>query len=101
MRKTEKIPDFRVTTAYTIYVSIPIFRTRVATRLPWYSRFVQTTLRIRWSLFQILTAVPSCRLSSQDAMIINKSSYERGFGHGSLYKTAVFDIDLEEENNGR
>jgi len=34
-------------------------------------------------------------------MIINKSSYERGFGHGSLYKTAVFDLDLEEENNGR
>ena len=25
----------------------------------------------------------------EDAMIINKSSYERGFGHGSVYKSEV------------
>jgi hypothetical protein len=25
----------------------------------------------------------------EDAMIISKSSYERGFGHGSVYKTLV------------
>eukprot|EP00750_Incisomonas_marina_P031205 INCI7771.1.p1 GENE.INCI7771.1~~INCI7771.1.p1 ORF type:complete len:993 (-),score=162.14 INCI7771.1:1988-4966(-) len=28
----------------------------------------------------------------EDAVIINKSSYERGFGHGSMYKTQVFDV---------
>jgi len=25
----------------------------------------------------------------EDAMIINKSSFERGFGHGTIYKTVV------------
>lgn len=31
----------------------------------------------------------------EDAMILNKSSYERGFGHASVYKTKV--VDLAEE----
>ena len=31
----------------------------------------------------------------EDAMIINKAAYERGFGHGSVYKTK--NVDLEEE----
>ena len=31
----------------------------------------------------------------EDAMILNKSSYERGFGHASVYKT--IEIDLQEE----
>lgn len=31
----------------------------------------------------------------EDAMIINKSSYERGFGHASVYKT--IEVDLVEE----
>jgi DNA-directed RNA polymerase I subunit RPA2 len=31
-----------------------------------------------------------------DAMIINKSSHERGFGHGTIYKTKI--CDLEEGN---
>ena len=26
----------------------------------------------------------------EDAMILNKSSFERGFGHGSVYKTVRF-----------
>lgn len=26
-------------------------------------------------------------------MIINKASYERGFGHGSVYKTHTYDLD--------
>ncbi|KAF2862252.1 beta and beta-prime subunits of DNA dependent RNA-polymerase [Piedraia hortae CBS 480.64] len=34
-----------------------------------------------------------------DAMIINKSSHERGFGHGTIYKTKK--IDLFEEKKGR
>ena len=28
----------------------------------------------------------------EDAMIINKSAYERGFGHGSVYKTQIVDL---------
>jgi DNA-directed RNA polymerase beta subunit len=28
----------------------------------------------------------------EDAMIINKSAYERGFGHASVYKTEWVDI---------
>ena len=31
----------------------------------------------------------------EDAMIINKAAFERGFGYGSMYKT--YTIDLEEE----
>nr|BAK00019.1 predicted protein [Hordeum vulgare subsp. vulgare] len=31
----------------------------------------------------------------EDAMIINKAAYERGFGHGCVYKTMF--VDLEEE----
>jgi DNA-directed RNA polymerase I subunit RPA2 len=34
-----------------------------------------------------------------DAMILNKSSHERGFGHGTIYKTKV--IALEEKSRGR
>lgn len=32
----------------------------------------------------------------EDAMIINKASYERGFGHGCVYKTMFIDLDEEE-----
>ncbi|GAB7357139.1 hypothetical protein MBLNU459_g7934t1 [Dothideomycetes sp. NU459] len=34
-----------------------------------------------------------------DAMILNKSAHERGFGHGTIYKTKK--IDLSEESGGR
>jgi DNA-directed RNA polymerase I subunit RPA2 len=34
----------------------------------------------------------------EDAMIINKCSYERGFGHGSVYKTKIIDLDEEEKH---
>lgn len=33
----------------------------------------------------------------EDAMIINKAAYERGFGHGSVYKTSMIDLDEEEK----
>lgn len=33
----------------------------------------------------------------EDAMILNKSSYERGFAHASVYKTEC--IDLVDERN--
>jgi DNA-directed RNA polymerase I subunit RPA2 len=33
----------------------------------------------------------------EDAMIINKAAFERGFGHGSVYKTKVIDLDEEEK----
>jgi DNA-directed RNA polymerase I subunit RPA2 len=37
----------------------------------------------------------------EDAMIINKASYERGFGHGSVYKTHFYDLDEEERRHIR
>lgn len=36
----------------------------------------------------------------EDAMILNKSSYERGFGHASVYKTIRVDIKDEAERAG-
>jgi DNA-directed RNA polymerase I subunit RPA2 len=36
----------------------------------------------------------------EDAMILNKSSYERGFGHASVYKTMKVDIKDEVERAG-
>lgn len=36
----------------------------------------------------------------EDAMILNKSSYERGFGHASVYKTMRIDIKDEAERAG-
>jgi DNA-directed RNA polymerase I subunit RPA2 len=36
----------------------------------------------------------------EDAMILNKSSYERGFGHASVYKTMRVDIKDEAERAG-
>lgn len=33
----------------------------------------------------------------EDAMIINKAAFQRGFGHGSLYKTTEVDLDEEEK----
>lgn len=29
----------------------------------------------------------------EDAMIINKAAYERGFGHGTIYKSEFVDLD--------
>lgn len=34
-------------------------------------------------------------------MIINKAAYERGFGHGSMYKTIVINLDEEEKRGAR
>jgi DNA-directed RNA polymerase I subunit RPA2 len=36
----------------------------------------------------------------EDAMVINKSSYERGFGHGSLYKTEYIDLGEKKRRKG-
>lgn len=37
----------------------------------------------------------------EDAMIINKSAFERGFGHGSVYKTHTIDLEEEESQLSR
>jgi DNA-directed RNA polymerase I subunit RPA2 len=37
----------------------------------------------------------------EDAMIINKSSYERGFGHGSVYKSYTHDLNDNANTNVR
>ena len=37
----------------------------------------------------------------EDAMIINKSSFERGFGHGTVYTSEMIDLDeLSSEGQG-
>ncbi|KAI8516019.1 DNA-directed RNA polymerase I subunit RPA2, partial [Branchiostoma belcheri] len=37
----------------------------------------------------------------EDAMILNKSSLERGFGHGTIYKTEIISLrDLAQSNRG-
>jgi DNA-directed RNA polymerase I subunit RPA2 len=33
----------------------------------------------------------------EDAMIINKSSFERGFGHGIVYKTVEYVVNKDED----
>nr|AOE43171.1 RNA polymerase I second largest subunit [Rostrostelium ellipticum] len=42
----------------------------------------------------VIAVISNTGYDMEDAMIINKSSYERGFGHGSVYKTDV--VFLEE-----
>lgn len=37
----------------------------------------------------------------EDAMIINKSSFERGFGHGTVYKTFCIDLEIEARRRGK
>ena len=36
-----------------------------------------------------------------DAMIINKSAHERGFGHGTIYKTKVHALDDKDSRRGK
>lgn len=36
----------------------------------------------------------------EDAMIINKSAYERGFGHGTVYKSYLRELN-EGQTSGR
>lgn len=36
-----------------------------------------------------------------DAMIINKSAHDRGFGNGTIYKTKIFPLDDKEKGRGR
>lgn len=35
----------------------------------------------------------------EDAMVLNKSSYERGFAHGSIYKAQF--VNLEKDTKGQ
>ncbi|XP_020390740.2 DNA-directed RNA polymerase I subunit RPA2 isoform X1 [Rhincodon typus] len=35
----------------------------------------------------------------EDAMIVNKASWERGFAHGSVYKTEMIDLDQKVKQN--
>lgn len=37
----------------------------------------------------------------EDAMIINKSAYERGFGHGTVYKSYLRDLNEGLTSGGR
>jgi DNA-directed RNA polymerase I subunit RPA2 len=37
----------------------------------------------------------------EDAMILNKSSYERGFAHASVYKTKVVDLAEERKRSAK
>ena len=46
-------------------------------------------------IFVFIFSIPLLPFSNIDAMILNKSSYERGFGHASVYKTIK--VDLADE----
>ena len=35
----------------------------------------------------------------EDAMIINKGAYERGFGHGCVYKSYIRDLNPDASGN--
>jgi len=37
----------------------------------------------------------------EDAMIINKSAYERGFAHGAVYKSYLRDLNEGQSSNAR
>ncbi len=37
----------------------------------------------------------------EDSMILNKSSFERGFGHASVYKSKIIDIEAEGVHAGK
>ena len=37
----------------------------------------------------------------EDAMIINKSAYERGFGHGTVYKSYLRDLNEGSSQGAR
>ncbi|EFA85001.1 RNA polymerase I [Heterostelium album PN500] len=41
----------------------------------------------------VIAVVSNTGYDMEDAMIINKSAFERGFGHGSVYKNEFVDID--------
>jgi DNA-directed RNA polymerase I subunit RPA2 len=43
----------------------------------------------------IVAVIAYTGFDMEDAMIINKSSYERGFGHGSVYKTKEIDLAMD------
>ncbi len=37
----------------------------------------------------------------EDAMVINKSSFERGFGHGMIYSTEIVELNEKQYGSGR
>ncbi|KAF2076943.1 hypothetical protein CYY_001781 [Polysphondylium violaceum] len=41
----------------------------------------------------VIAVISNTGYDMEDAMIINKSAYERGFGHGSVYKNEYIDLD--------
>lgn len=45
----------------------------------------------------IVAVVAFTGFDMEDAMIINKGAFQRGFGHGCMYKTQVIDLDDEEK----
>lgn len=45
----------------------------------------------------IVAVVSYTGYDMEDAMIINKSAFERGFGHGAVYKTLLIDLTAEAE----
>jgi DNA-directed RNA polymerase beta subunit len=36
----------------------------------------------------------------EDAMIINKSAYERGFKHGAVYKSYIRELNEQQQSGG-
>jgi DNA-directed RNA polymerase I subunit RPA2 len=49
----------------------------------------------------IVAVIAHTGYDMEDAMIINKSAYERGFGHGHIYKTLLVDLIAEAERKNK
>jgi len=50
-------------------------------------------------VFSAACVLPAAGYDMEDAMILNKSSVDRGLAHASMYKTET--VDLREERNAR
>jgi len=48
----------------------------------------------------IVAVIAYTGMDMEDAMIINKSSYERGFGHASVYKTKRINLLVDMKGEG-
>ncbi|CAN9431151.1 unnamed protein product [Alternaria alternata] len=51
------------------------------------------------NMYQFVAVISYTGYDMDDAMILNKSSHERGFGHGTVYKTKICDLEEGSRRN--